>query len=153
MSSFADVFKNLALQPGFATLTWKHYVMILIACVFMYLAIVKGFEPLLLVPISFGMFLVNMFPDIIADGGLLHYFYLLDEWSILPSLIEQIQVEQVQKMFHILNAIQVPVDVEVTVLDDIWESFRILLHSRNLSRLLDRARTVCDISNQPSTIQ
>ena len=61
--------------------------MILIACVFMYLAIVKGFEPLLLVPISFGMFLVNMFPDIIADGGLLHYFYLLDEWSILPSLI------------------------------------------------------------------
>lgn len=87
MSSFADVFKNLALQTGFATLTWKHYVMILIACVFMYLAIVKGFEPLLLVPISFGMFLVNMFPDIIADGGLLHYFYLLDEWSILPSLI------------------------------------------------------------------
>ncbi len=87
MSSFTDVFKNLALQTGFATLTWKHYVMILIACVFMYLAIVKGFEPLLLVPISFGMFLVNMFPDIIADGGLLHYFYLLDEWSILPSLI------------------------------------------------------------------
>ena len=87
MSSFADVFKNLALQTGFATLTWKHYVMILIACVFMYLAIVKGFEPLLLVPISFGMFLDNMFPDIIADGGLLHYFYLLDEWSILPSLI------------------------------------------------------------------
>ena len=87
MSSFADVFKNLALQTGFATLTWKHYVMILIACVFMYLAIVKGFEPLLLVPISFGMFLVNMFPDIIADGGLLHYFYLLYEWSILPSLI------------------------------------------------------------------
>ena len=87
MSSFADVFKNLALQTGFATLTWKHYVMILIACVFMYLAIVKGFEPLLLVPISFGMFLVNMFPDIIAEGGLLHYFYLLDEWSILPSLI------------------------------------------------------------------
>mgnify|MGYP003264083331 FL=1 len=87
MSSFADVFKNLALQTGFATLTWEHYVMILIACVFMYLAIVKGFEPLLLVPISFGMFLVNMFPDIIADGGLLHYFYLLDEWSILPSLI------------------------------------------------------------------
>lgn len=87
MSSFADVLKNLALQTGFATLTWKHYVMILIACFFMYLAIVKGFEPLLLVPISFGMFLVNMFPDIIQEGGLLHYFYLLDEWSILPSLI------------------------------------------------------------------
>ncbi|MGN0368322.1 MAG: sodium ion-translocating decarboxylase subunit beta [Wujia sp.] len=87
MSSFADVLKNLAAQTGFATLTWKHYLMILIACFFMYLAIVKGFEPLLLVPISFGMFLVNMFPSIIEEGGLLHYFYLLDEWSILPSLI------------------------------------------------------------------
>jgi len=87
MSSFLDVLKNLALQTGFATLTWKHYLMIFIACFFMYLAIVKGFEPLLLVPISFGMFLVNMFPAIIEEGGLLHYFYLLDEWSILPSLI------------------------------------------------------------------
>ncbi len=87
MSGFVDVLKNLALQTGFATLTWKHYIMILVACFFMYLAIVKGFEPLLLVPISFGMFLVNMFPAIIEEGGLLHYFYLLDEWSILPSLI------------------------------------------------------------------
>ena len=87
MSGFVDVLKNLALQTGFATLTWKHYIMILVACFFMYLAIVKGFEPLLLVPISFGMFLVNMFPSIIEPGGLLHYFYLLDEWSILPSLI------------------------------------------------------------------
>ncbi len=87
MSSFADILNNLALQTGFATLTWKHYVMILVACFFMYLAIVKGFEPLLLVPISFGMLLANMFPAIIEEGGLLHYFYLLDEWSILPSLI------------------------------------------------------------------
>ncbi|MCM1209882.1 MAG: sodium ion-translocating decarboxylase subunit beta, partial [Ruminococcus sp.] len=53
--SFGDILKNLAGQTGFASLTWKHYVMILIACIFMYLAIVKGFEPLLLVPISFGM--------------------------------------------------------------------------------------------------
>ncbi len=69
--------------------------MILVACVFLYLAIKKGYEPLLLVPIAFGMLLVNMFPEIMATaeetsngtGGLLHYFYLLDEWSILPSLI------------------------------------------------------------------
>ena len=87
MSGFLDVLKNLGLQTGFATLTWKHYIMILVACFFLYLAIVKGFEPLLLVPLSFGMLLVNMFPSIIAEGGLLHYFYLLDEWSILPSLI------------------------------------------------------------------
>ena len=59
------------------------------------MAIKKEYEPLLLVPISFGMLLVNLFPDIMLSiedssngvGGLLHYFYLLDEWSILPSLI------------------------------------------------------------------
>ena len=69
--------------------------MIVIACIFLYLAIKKGYEPLLLVPIAFGMLLVNMYPDIMASpeetsngvGGLLHYFFTLDEWSILPSLI------------------------------------------------------------------
>ena len=69
--------------------------MILVALVFLYLAIRHGFEPLLLVPIAFGMLLVNIYPDIMADpastatgvGGLLHYFYILDEWSIFPSLI------------------------------------------------------------------
>ena len=93
-----DTLQNLLNQTGFATLDWGNYVMILVALVFMYLAIAKGFEPLLLVPISFGMLLVNLFPDIMqsvedakaagnAAGGLFHYFYLLDEWSILPSLI------------------------------------------------------------------
>ena len=89
-----DTLKNLAEQTGFATLEWGNYVMVLVALVFLYLAIAKGFEPLLLVPIAFGMLLVNLFPDIMkpigADGepgGLLRYFYLLDEWSILPSLI------------------------------------------------------------------
>ena len=69
--------------------------MIFVALIFLYLAIGKGFEPLLLLPISFGMLLVNIYPDIMRSiedssngvGGLLHYFYLLDEWSILPSLI------------------------------------------------------------------
>ena len=67
--------------------------MIVIALFFMYLAIAKEYEPLLLVPISFGMLLVNIYPDIMkapadgAAGGLLHYFYLLDEWAIMPSLI------------------------------------------------------------------
>ena len=72
--------------------------MMLVAFVFLYLAIKHDFEPLLLVPIAFGMLLVNIYPDIITDvttdilgvehaGGLMHYFYLLDEASILPSLI------------------------------------------------------------------
>ena len=82
-----NTLQNLAGQTAFANLYWGNFVMILIACVFLVLAIKFGFEPLLLVPISFGMLLANMFPTIIAEGGLLHYFYLLDEWSILPSLI------------------------------------------------------------------
>ena len=93
-----DTLTNLWNQTGFMNLEWGNYVMILVALVFMYLAIAKGFEPLLLVPISFGMLLVNLFPDIMqtvadakaagnAAGGLFYYFYLLDEWSILPSLI------------------------------------------------------------------
>ncbi len=82
-----NTIQNLGAQTAFANLYWGNFVMILVACVFLVLAIKFGFEPLLLVPISFGMLLANMFPGIIAEGGLLHYFYMLDEWSILPSLI------------------------------------------------------------------
>ena len=166
--SIGQTFENLLNQTAFANLNWGNYVMILVACVFLFLAIAKGFEPLLLVPIAFGMLLVNIYPTIMdnptttytnaegntvatvdyegegldllcamnaneivpvsdnetqlvdasgvvvatitsADGytaedlayllasgsytmtsnagGLLHYFYILDEWSILPSLI------------------------------------------------------------------
>jgi len=90
---FAETMKNLLQQTAFVNLSWGNYVMILVACVFLYLAIAKGFEPLLLVPIAFGMLLVNIYPEIMNDGtngqaeGLLHFFYRLDEWSILPSLI------------------------------------------------------------------
>ena len=86
---------NLLQQTAFCNLTYGNFLMIGVALVFLYLAIQKGFEPLLLVPIAFGMLLVNIYPDIMAKpedmsngvGGLLHYFFLLDEWSILPSLI------------------------------------------------------------------
>ena len=86
---------NLVQQTAFFSLTWGNLIMIAVACFFLYLAIARGFEPLLLVPIAFGMLLVNMYPEIMANpedtsngvGGLLHYFYILDEWSILPSLI------------------------------------------------------------------
>ena len=95
MSNIADTVSNLIGQTAFMNLTVGNLIMILVAFIFLYLAIKKGFEPLLLVPIAFGMLLVNIYPDIMASpeetsngvGGLLHYFYLLDEWSILPSLI------------------------------------------------------------------
>ena len=95
MANITHTLSNLIHSTAFFHLTLGNYVMILVALVFLYLAIRHGFEPLLLVPIAFGMLLVNIYPDIMADpastsngvGGLLHYFYTLDEWSILPSLI------------------------------------------------------------------
>ena len=94
MSYIANTIDNLLHQTAFFNLTVGNYVMIAVACVFLYLAIRKDYEPLLLVPIAFGMLLVNIYPDIMMHmgengeaGGLLYYFYLLDEWAILPSLI------------------------------------------------------------------
>ncbi len=95
MSYIADTLGNLVQQTAFMNLTFGNFIMILVACVFLYLAIAKGYEPLLLVPISFGMLLVNIYPDIMlaaedaanGAGGMLWYFYKLDEWAILPSLI------------------------------------------------------------------
>ena len=95
MSYVTETLGNLIHQTAFFNLSWGNLLMILVALVFLYLAIKKGYEPLLLVPIAFGMLLVNMYPEIMANpedtsngvGGLLHYFYILDEWSILPSLI------------------------------------------------------------------
>ncbi|MDE6014650.1 MAG: sodium ion-translocating decarboxylase subunit beta [Acetatifactor sp.] len=95
MEYIGNTLNNLFHQTAFFNLTVGNYFMIVIACVFLYLAIRHGFEPLLLTPIAFGMLLVNIYPDIMIApeasangvGGLLHYFYILDEWAILPSLI------------------------------------------------------------------
>ena len=95
MDYIVTTMSNLLQQTAFCNLTFGNFLMIGVALVFLMLAIKYGFEPLLLVPIAFGMLLVNIYPDIMAKpedmsngvGGLLHYFFLLDEWSILPSLI------------------------------------------------------------------
>ena len=95
MSYVAETLSNLIHQTAFFNLTVGNYLMIAVACFFLYLAIKKEYEPLLLVPIALGMLLVNIYPDIMIApedasngvGGLLYYFYQLDEWSILPSLI------------------------------------------------------------------
>ena len=83
MSYVVETLSHLLDQTAFANLNYKNFIMIVVACVFVYLAIKKGFEPLLLVPIAFGMLLVKIYPDIIASpeetsngvGGLLYYFY------------------------------------------------------------------------------
>ncbi|MCI7129480.1 MAG: sodium ion-translocating decarboxylase subunit beta [Lachnospiraceae bacterium] len=95
MSYVTETLGNLIHQTAFFNLTVGNYLMIAVACFFLYLAIKKEYEPLLLLPIAFGMLLVNIYPDIMIHpedasngvGGLLYYFYQLDEWSILPSLI------------------------------------------------------------------
>ena len=95
MDYIMNTLDNLIHQTAFFNLTWGNYAMIGFACFFLYLAIRHEFEPLLLVPIAFGMLLVNIYPDIMLEpaksangvGGLLHYFYILDEWAIMPSLI------------------------------------------------------------------
>jgi hypothetical protein len=95
MDYLVNTLSNLLQQTAFLRMTFGNLVMIFVACIFLYLAIRKGFEPLLLVPIAFGMLLVNIYPDIMIKpenssngiGGLLYYFYKLDEWAILPSLI------------------------------------------------------------------
>ncbi len=98
MEYIANTMSNLLHQTAFLNLTWGNYLMLIVAFIFLYLAIRHDFEPLLLVPIAFGMLLVNIYPEIISDvttdilgvehaGGLMHYFYILDEAAILPSLI------------------------------------------------------------------
>ena len=62
-----ETLNNLLHQTAFFNLDWGNYVMIAVACFFLYLAIKHEFEPLLLVPIAFGMLLVNIYPDIMAE--------------------------------------------------------------------------------------
>ncbi|NMB41477.1 MAG: sodium ion-translocating decarboxylase subunit beta [Firmicutes bacterium] len=79
---------------GFANLTIPHIIMIIIALFLLYLGIEKKYEPLLLVPISFGMLLINLpLGNLMAPpadgqlGGLLYYLYQGIELGIYPPLI------------------------------------------------------------------
>ena len=113
--NIGEVFKNLWQSSGFYRVTagflseggWQNLVMIAIACVLLYFAIVKKFEPLLLVGIAFGCLLSNLpgaglyhqelwtafmngeigYGTILHDGGLLDFFYIGVKTSIYPCLI------------------------------------------------------------------
>lgn len=91
---FLESLKTIWNSSGFAALTWQHLVMIGVACVLTYFAIVKKFEPLLLLPISFGILLSNLplaglmaEPTAESAGGLLYYLYQGVKLGIYPSLI------------------------------------------------------------------
>lgn len=91
---FGQALQKIWADSGFASITWQHGLMIAIACVLIYLAIGKKFEPLLLLPISFGMLLANLplaglmnGPQGTEAGGLLYYLYQGVKLGIYPSLI------------------------------------------------------------------
>lgn len=95
MEMYLTALKDLMLQSGFAGLTQGNIIMIIVAFVLLYLAIGKGFEPLLLVPIAFGCLLVNLPLSGIIDGfnanthtiGFLRALYYGAEFEIYPILI------------------------------------------------------------------
>ena len=66
INGFLDSVVSLYYDSGLVNLTWHNYVMVAISCALLYLAIKKQYEPLLLLPIAFGMLLVNVYPDIMA---------------------------------------------------------------------------------------
>ena len=101
---FVDAIEKIWMTSGFSALTWEHLVMMLVAFVLLYLAIVKEFEPLLLLPIAFGVLLANLpladlmghpvmsvgedgLPVVDEYGGLLYYIYQGVKMGIYPSLI------------------------------------------------------------------
>jgi len=88
--SFGDAATKILGTTGFSSLTLGHGLMILIACVMLYLAIWKKFEPLLLLPIGFGCLLANLPLSMMTstdEGGLLNFFYQGVKYEILPPLI------------------------------------------------------------------
>ena len=91
---FIESIQKLWQDSGFTSLTWQAGVMIVVSFVLIYLAIVRQFEPLLLLPIAFGMLLANLpltglmnSPADGQPGGLLYYLYQGVKLGIYPSLI------------------------------------------------------------------
>ncbi len=92
---FGEFFGESGIGRFFTGTGWMNLIMILIGCIFLYLAIKKGFEPYLLIPIAMGMILVNLYPAIYITTdnngetvrGLLGVLHLGVEHEIFPCLI------------------------------------------------------------------
>ena len=86
--SFTNTMVNLWNNMGFSTFTWQQGVMIGISLILLFLAIGKKFEPFLLLPIAFGMLLVNLpLTGLTQEGGLFYYLSFGVNTSIYPCLI------------------------------------------------------------------
>ena len=86
--SFFSVLTELLEASGFAALTWQNIAMIFVSFILFYLAIVKKFEPLLLLPISFGMFLVNLpLAGLMDEGGVISIMSYGVKSNLFPCLV------------------------------------------------------------------
>jgi oxaloacetate decarboxylase beta subunit len=103
MSFILEELVKLYQSTGFAVISWQQIVMLVVSCILLYLALKKGFEPLLLIPIAFGMLLANLpaaglmngptyevvdgVSKMKDPGGLLHWLYQGVKLGIYPPLI------------------------------------------------------------------
>ena len=95
MGFFGEVLSAIFGGSGFAAIPddWRQLVMLVIACILLYMGIGKGFEPLLLVPIAFGMLLANLpltgllNPPSGSSVGFMWVLYQGVEYAIYPSII------------------------------------------------------------------
>ncbi|MBQ4347298.1 MAG: sodium ion-translocating decarboxylase subunit beta [Firmicutes bacterium] len=88
ISTLSEAFVGFFSSSGFAALNYKSCIMIAISLVLLYLAIKKNYEPLLLLPIAFGMLLANLpLGGLMDEGGLLKILYKGNELGIFPPLI------------------------------------------------------------------
>ena len=86
--NFFNVIAELLEASGFAALTWQNIAMIFVSFILFYLAIVKKFEPLLLLPISFGMFLVNLpLAGLMDEGGVINIMSYGVKSNLFPCLV------------------------------------------------------------------
>lgn len=92
-NGFIKALQGIWETSGLASNDPRNYIMIVISLILIYLAIKKEFEPLLLLPIAFGMLMVNLYPSIMAEptadanGGLFYYLYQGVKLGIYPPLI------------------------------------------------------------------
>ncbi|MBE3592929.1 MAG: sodium ion-translocating decarboxylase subunit beta [Thermoanaerobacter sp.] len=88
MEFLLKLFKDMIQTTGLVHLTWGNVFLILVGIFLIYLAIVKKYEPFLLLPIGFGSIVANIpATDLLEPGGLIHFFYLGIEKVIYPPLI------------------------------------------------------------------
>ncbi|HEY4537023.1 MAG TPA: sodium ion-translocating decarboxylase subunit beta [Erysipelothrix sp.] len=83
-----DILLDFLHQTGFAAMTLGQLLMIVVACILLYLAISKGYEPYLLIPIAFGMLLANLpLSGVMESGGILDVLYKGVSLGVFPPLI------------------------------------------------------------------